>query len=194
MKAFTNKTKTAATIVASVAALAGAALAHGASGHRVAANDPNVELRVVRLGEVAGFWAFNCPISVVGATGWTQGDGAEARTLEREGFALGVRELLRSTSGDMGVSFALRFRSAAGATADLERRERLAGREGYATSFAVPGSHSVRAYTVRTSGATTARVAFTRGSDEYGVAVTTARGTDIATLQRALAAAVAGVE
>jgi hypothetical protein len=193
MKTFTNKTKIAVTIVASAAALSGAALAQGASGHKVAANDPNVELRVVRLGQVPGFWAVNCPIGIVSAEGWTQGDTSEASNLDGEGFAVGVRELLRSRSGDMGVSFVLRFRSAAGAKADLERRERIAGRLGYATNFAVPGSPSVHAYTLRTSGSTTVRVAFTRGSDEYGIAVAAAKGTDMRTLQQALAASVARV-
>ena len=64
---------------------------------------------------------------------------------------------------------------------------------GYATNFAVPGSHSVRAYTVRASGFTTVRVAFTRGADEYAVAVATAKRTNIDALQRALAATVSRV-
>jgi hypothetical protein len=193
MNTFTTKTKMAATIVASLAALTGSALAHGASTREVAANDPNVEVRVVRLGQVLGFWAVNCPIGVANAAAWTQGDSAEATTLQREGFTGGVRELLRSKSGDLGVSVALTFRSAAAAKADLDRREQLAGHAGYATNFAVPGSHSVRAYTVRASGSTTVRVAFTRGATEYGVAVAAAKGTDIGALQRALATAVARV-
>jgi hypothetical protein len=130
----------------------------------------------------------------VNASAWTQGDPTEASSLESEGFALGVRELLRSKSGDVGASFALRFRTAAGAKADLERRELLAGHAGYATNFAVPGVPSVRAYTVRKAGFATVRVAFTRGSDEYGVTIATGRGSDVGTLQRALAAAVARIK
>jgi hypothetical protein len=193
MKTFTTKTKMAATIVASLAALTGAALAHGASAREVAANDPNVGVRVVRLGQVPGFWAVNCPIGITNAGAWTQGDSAEATTLQREGFAGGVRELLRSKSGDTGVSVALTFRSAAAAKADLDRREQLAGHTGYATNFAVPGSHSIRAYTVRGSGSTTVRVAFTRGATEYAVAVAAAKRTDIGALQQALASTAARV-
>jgi hypothetical protein len=191
MNTFTTKTKMAATIVASLAALAGAAIAHGASASAVAATDPNVTVRVAQLGQVPGFWAVNCPIGVANAAAWTQGDSAEANTLQREGFARGVRELLRSKQGDTGVSVALTFRSSAAAKSDLDRREQLAGHAGYATNFAAPGSPSVRAYTVRASGSTTVRVAFTRGATEYGIAVAAAKGTDIGALQRALATSVA---
>jgi hypothetical protein len=193
MKTFTSKTKTTAVIVTVLAALAGAALVHAASAREVAATDPNFGMRVVRLGQVAGFWAVNCPITVADASAWAQGDGTEATTLHSEGFVAGVRELLRSKSGDAGASIALRFRSAAGATADLNRREQLAGRAGAATNFAVPGSTSVRAYTVRTSASTTVHVAFTRGADEYAIVVTAAEGTDTGALQRALATTAARV-
>ena len=187
MKAFSNKTKMAATMVASLAALSGATLAHGESTQEVSAG--GLQERVVRLGHVSGFWAANCPIQLSNATAWTQSDDTESADLDREGFAVGVRELLRSQSGDMGVSVALRFRSPAGATADLNRRERHAGRDGYATNFAVPGAPQVRAYTVRTDGSTTVHVAFTRGADEYAIAVEAADGTEIGGLQRALATA-----
>ena len=190
MKTFTNKTKMAATVVASVAALTGAALASGANAREVAPIDPNLEARVVQLGEVPGFWAADCPLAYGSATGWAQGDTAEATAVHSEGFTGGVRELIRSRSGDVGVSVALRFRSAAGASTDLDRREHLAGHEGYATNFAVPGSTSVRAYSVRAAGVTTVHVAFTRGADEYAVAVRAAKGADIGRLQQALATAV----
>jgi hypothetical protein len=193
MNSFTTKTKMAATIVTSVAALTGAALAHGASVREVAGPDPNVTVRVAQLGQVPGFWGVNCPIGVANVTAWTQGDTAEASTLQSEGFVGGVRELLRSKSGDLGVSVALTFRSAAAAKADLDRREQLAGHAGYATNFAVPGSPSVHAYTVRASGSTTVRVAFSRGATEYGVAVAAAKRTDIGALQRALASTAARV-
>ena len=189
MKTFTNKTKMAATVVASAAALTGA-LAAGANAREVVAIDPNLEVRVVQLGEVPGFWAADCPLAFGSATGWAQGDSAEATAVRSEGFAVGVRELLRSRSGDVGVSVAMRFRSEAGASNDLDRREQLAGREGYATNFAVPGSPSVRAYSVRTAGFTTVHVAFTHGTDEYAVAVRAAKSTDIGPLQQALATAV----
>lgn len=189
MKTFTNKTKMAATVVASVAALSGA-LAAGANAREVVAIDSNLEVRVVQLGEVPGFWAADCPLAFGSASAWAQGDDAEATAVRSEGFAVGVRELLRSRSGDVGVSVAMRFRSAAGASTDLDRREQLAGREGYATNFAVPGSPSVRAYSVRTAGFTTVHVAFTRGADEYAVAVRAAKSADIGPLQQALATAV----
>ena len=189
MKTFTNKTKMAATVVASVAALTGA-LASGANAREVVAIDPNLEVRVVQLGEVPGFWAADCPLAFGSASAWAQGDSAEATAVRSEGFAVGVRELLRSRSGDVGVSVAMRFRSEAGASNDLDRREQLAGREGYATNFAVPGSPSVRAYSVRTAGFTTVHVAFTHGTDEYAVAVRAAKSTDIGPLQQALATAV----
>ena len=140
-----------------------------------------------------GFWAVNCPLALGSATAWAQGDKAEATAIHNEGFAVGVRELLRSRSGDIGASVALKFRSAAGASADLYRREQLAGRAGYATSFAVPGSPSVRAYSVRAAGVTTVHVAFTRGTDEYAIVVQAANGTDIGPLQQALATAVSRV-
>src|SRR5580765_8014296 len=103
MNTFTTKTKTAATIVASLAALSGAALAHGAIVREVAEPDPSVTVRVAQLGQVQGFWGVDCPIGVASAAAWTQGDSAEATTLQREGFVGGVRELLRSKSGDVGV-------------------------------------------------------------------------------------------
>jgi hypothetical protein len=193
MNTFTNKTKMAATVAASLAALSGAALAHGANAREVAATDPNLAARVVQLGEVPGFWAANCPLALGSATAWAQGDNAEAAAVHSEGFAVGVRELLRSTLGELGASVALRFRSAGGASADLGRREQLARHTGDATSFAVPGSPSVRAYSVRTAGFTTVHVGFTRGTDEYAVVVKAAQGTDISTLQQALATAVARV-
>jgi hypothetical protein len=189
MKTFTNTTKRAATVVASVVALAGAAPASGAHAREVVAIDPNLEVRVVQLGELPGFWTVDCPLAFGSATAWAQGGNAEATAVHREGFAMGVRELLRSRKGDVGVSVALRFRSAAGASTDLDRREQLAGHTGYATSFAVPGSPSVRAYSVRTAGFTTVHVAFTRGTDEFAVAVRTAKRAEVGALQQALATA-----
>lgn len=188
MKAFSNKTKTAATIAVSLAALAGGALTHEASAGEPSAND--LRARVIQLGDVPGFWSADCPIVLQDAAAWAPGDGEEAAALHGEGFAIGVRELLRSTSGDLGVSVALRFRSPAGATADLNRRERLAGHE---TTFAVPGSTAVRVSTVRSAGSATVRVAFTRGIDEYAVAVEAAKGTKVGALQRALVTAVSRV-
>ena len=190
MKRFSNKTKTAATVVASVAALTGAALASGADAREVVATAPSLEARVVQLGEVPGFWAANCPLAFSTSTAWAQGDDSEATAVHSEGFAVGVRELLRSRSGDVGVSVALRFRSAAEASTDLDRREQLAGRGGYATNFAVPGSPSIRAYSVRADGVTTVHAAFTRGTVEYAVAVRAAKSADIGALQQAVATAV----
>jgi hypothetical protein len=190
MKSFSNKTKMAATMLASVAALTGAALASGADAREVVTTDPNLEAHVVQLGDVPGFWAANCPLAFSTATAWAQGDNAEATAMHSEGFTVGVRELLRSRLGDVGVSVALRFRSAAGASTDLDRREQLAGRAGYATNFAVPGSPSIRAYSVRAEGFTTVHAAFTRGTDEYAVVVRAAKRADIGALQRALATAV----
>jgi hypothetical protein len=189
MNTSTTKT-TIAAIVASLAALAGTA---PATAREVAAPDPNVTVRVAQLGQVQGFWAVNCPIGVANAAAWTQGDSAEASTLQREGFTRGVRELLRSKSGDTGVSVALTFRSPAAAKADLDRHEQLAGHAGYATNFAVPGAPSVRAYTVRASGSTTVRAAFTHGATEYAVVVLAAKRTDISGLQQALASTAARV-
>ena len=189
MKAFSNKTKMAATIVALLAALTGAALAHGAST-REAPGTPDLLVRDVALGAVQGFWTVDCPIAFDNATAWGQGNDVEASALQSEGFATGVRELVRSAQGDTGVAVALRFRSAAGAKADLDRREQLAGRDGYAVNFAVPGSLPVRAYTVRTEGSTSVHVAFARGTDEYAIAVEAAHGTNVDALQRALATAI----
>ena len=138
MKTFATKTKMATTMVASLAALTGAALAHGATAREVAPTEPVLEVRVVQLGEVPGFWAVNCPLVLPDAAAWAQSDNAEATALHDEGFTVGVRELLRSSSGDTGVSVALRFRTAADARADLDRREQLAGHSGYATNFPVP--------------------------------------------------------
>ena len=190
MNSSTSKTTMAATIVASLAALVSAP---SAAARQAAAPDTNIWMRVVQLGQVPGFWSFNCPIGVANAAAWTQGDAVEATALQSEGFRGGVRELLRSKSGDTGVSVALTFGSAADAQADLDRREQLAVHAGYAVNFAVPGSPSVRAYTVRGSGSTTARVAFIRGATEYAVAVAAAKSTDIDVLQRALAATVSRV-
>jgi hypothetical protein len=192
MKTFTTKTKTGAMMLASLIALSGAVVAHGASARR-AEDGANLQYRVVQLGEVHGFWTVNCPITLGSPTAWAEGDGAEASALRHEGFAIGVREVLRSRSGDIGASVALRFSSAAGAHADLSRREKAAGRQGYSMSFAVPGAPVVDGYTVRTKGTTTVRVAFARGADEYAIVVEAAPGTDISALQRALATTVARV-
>ena len=189
MKAFSNRTKMAATIVALLTALTGAALAHGANT-RETPGAPDLRVRVVELGQVKGFWTEDCPIAYANATAWAQGNDVEAPALQSEGFVIGVRELLRSDQGDTGVGVALRFRSAAGAKADLDRREQLAGHQGYAVSFAVPGSPSVRAYTVRTKGSTTVHAGFARGAVEYAIAVEAAHGTDVDALQRALATAI----
>jgi hypothetical protein len=171
--------------------LTGAALAHGATAHEAVTTDPNLETRVVELGELPGFWAANCPIALSSATAWAQSDSTEATALQSEGFAAGVRELLRSSSGELGVSVGLQFRSASGARADLERREQLAGRDGYATSFPVPGAPSVRGYSVESAGSTTVHVAFSRGAEEYAVAVGAANGTNLGALERTLVTAVA---
>ena len=191
MNTFSATIKMAATTVVSLVALA--APPHAASEHQAIAPDPNVAVRVVELGRVPGFWAVYCPITVANTAAWTQGDSAEETALQSEGFAGGVRELLRSKSGSTGVSVALRFHSAAGANADVKRREHDAGHHGYATNFALSGSPSVHAYTVRTSGSATVRVAFTLGADEYAVTVTTAQSKDVGALQRAIATAVAPV-
>lgn len=190
MKNFTPKPKTAVAIVTSLVALTGAALAHGANAREVSLPDPGLETNVVRLGEVPNFWAANCPIAVGTATAWAQGDNAEASALHSEGFTLGVRELLRSDSGDTGFSVALRFRRPTGANADLQRRERLAGHQGYATNFALFDSPSVRAYTVRTADSTTVDVGFTRGADEYELAIHASPGTDVNALQATVASQV----
>ena len=190
MKTFTPKTKLAAT-VASAAALAGAATAiTGAAAAHGTGEAPALNMRVVALGHVHGFWSADCPIAFDNAAAWAQGDDAEASALHSEGFAVGTRELLRSNSGASGVSVALRFRSASGAAADLERRELQAGRQGYAMSFAVPGAPSVHAYTVRANGTSTVHVAFTRGADEYAVAVETTRGAEVGALEAALGAGI----
>jgi len=188
MKAFTQKKKTAATIAVSLAALTGGALTHEASAREASAND--LRVHVTQLGDVPGFWSADCPIVLENTAAWAPGDGPEAAALRGEGFAIGVRELLRSTSGDFGVSVALRFHSPAGAKADLSRRERLAG---HATTFPVPGSSAVHASTARSGGSTTVRVAFTRGTDEYAVAVEAAKDTNLGALQRALVTAVSRV-
>ncbi len=184
MTIHTDKTKLAAAVVASLAVLTGSA-----NAREVSSPAPNLEARVVELGQVQGLWAANCPIALGNPTAWAQGDDAEASALHHEGFATGARELLRSDAGDLGVSVALRFRSPAGAKADVDRRERLAGQEGYATNFAVPGAPSLRAYTVRAAGSTTVHVAFVRGTDEYGIAVQAGRTTDVKALERAVATA-----
>jgi hypothetical protein len=189
MKAFSKKRKMAATIVALLAVLTGTALARGAST-REAPGAPNLGVGVATLGQVQGFWTVDCPIAFGNASAWAQGNDVEASALRNEGFSIGVRELLRSDAGDTGVGVALRFRSPGGAEADLDRREQLAGHQGYAVNFAVPGSPPVRAYTVRTEDSTTVHVAFVRGTDEYAIAVEAAVGTDIDTLQRALATAI----
>lgn len=193
MKVFTNKTKTALAVAASLAVLTGGALTHPAHARRLAPPDSTLQAQVVRLGEVPGFWAVDCPMLLDTPAAWAQGGGTEAAALRSEGFVFGVRELVRSGDGDIGVSVALRFRSAVGAAADLHRREMLAGRIGYATNFSAPGSPTVRAYTVRTAGSTTVHVAFTRTTDEYAVAIRAASSTDIGALQRALATAVTRV-
>lgn len=192
MNTFTTKTKTAVTIVISLIALSAAVVAHSANAVR-STNDPNLEVRVVQLGEVRGFWTVSCPIALRNPTAWAQGDSEEASALHHEGFAVGFREVLRSRSGDIGASVALRFSSPGRARADLDRREKAAAREGYVTTFAVPGSPAVRGYTLRTWRATTVRVAFARGADEYAIVVEAAPETDITALQRALATTVARV-
>ncbi|HZP72354.1 MAG TPA: hypothetical protein VFA97_03150 [Gaiellaceae bacterium] len=189
MTSFTPKTKAMAATVTSLVALTGAAFAHSANAREVSQNSSALEAQVVRLGQVPNFWAVNCPIELGSATAWAQGDDVEAGALRGDGFMLGVREQLRSDTGETGASIGLEFHSAAEAKADLNRRELAAGHAGYATNFAVLESPSVRAYTVRTPDSTTVRVGFTRGNDEYALTVTAAPGADVDALQQTLATA-----
>jgi hypothetical protein len=199
MKGFTHttkmvtRTKIVATTAFTLAALTGATLTPGATAREVAPADASLVARVVQLGHVPGFWAADCPLTLDRATAWAQGDRAESTAVRSEGFAVGVREVLRSGSGDIGASVALRFGSAAGARADLDRREQRAGRSGYAMSFPIPGSLSVRGYSVRSAGVTTVHVAFTRGNDEYAIVVQAAKGTSISALEQTLATVVGTV-
>jgi hypothetical protein len=189
MKTFTTKTRMAA-VSASLVALTGAAIAPAATHHESAGPSvPEVEAQVVRLGDVPGFWSYDCPLADANAASWAAGDRAEAAALAGEGFRLGVRELLRSQSGATGASVALRFGSAAAAAADLDRREREAGHAGDATNFAVPGPVAAHGDTVRTGGLTTVRVAYVRGPVEYAVQVRATGRVDVTRLQRVLAAA-----
>jgi hypothetical protein len=191
MKAFTTKTKTiAATTISLAALLTGSALAHSAIRHNTGSVDVvSLETHIVRSGDLPGFWSTECPIAETSAAMWAAGNHAEATALRAEGFVVGVREPLRSRSGATAASVALTFRSAAGATADLDRRERLAGHTGYATNFGAPELRAVRAYTVRTAVWTTVRVAYTRGSNEYAVEVKAAGRANAGALQRVVAAA-----
>ncbi len=193
MTSFTRKSKVVAATVTSLVALTGTVLSQSANAREVVQPGPALEAQVVRLGHVPNFWAADCPITLDSATAWAQGDDAEAAALQREGFTLGVRELLRSGSGETGVSVALQFHHAAEASADLERREQLAGRQGYATNFALFASPSVRAYTVRTADTTTVHVGFTRGEVEYELAIDAGPNTDVNALQRTVATAVTRV-
>ncbi|HZO34131.1 MAG TPA: hypothetical protein VFB17_03540 [Gaiellaceae bacterium] len=191
MKTFTTRTKTAA-LATSLVALTGAALASAAIHREGASPDvAKVEAQVVRLGDVPGFWSYSCPLADTDAASWAAGDGPEAAVLTREGFTLGVREPLRSQSGATGASVALEFRTAAGATADLERRERDARHAGDARTFAVPGLLAARGDTVRIGGLTIVRVAYTRGSVEYAVEARASGRVDVTRLQRLLAATAA---
>jgi hypothetical protein len=195
-RSLTSTTKTGAAVTAIVLALSGAALAAAAPSHTPAAaslTPLDLDARVMQLGELPGFWSTACPIAETSAAAWAAGDSGEATALRAEGFVVGVRESVRASSGASGASVALRFRSAAGATADLDRREQLAGRAGYATNFAVPESDAVRAYTIRGRGLTTVRVAYQRGVDEYAVEVDAPARVDVSALQRKVAAAVVRV-
>ena len=179
MKTSTSKTKIAATFVASLAALAGAVMAHGAS------SEPSLQDRVMELGRGArGSGWSNCPIAIANATAWAQGDEKEASTLHGEGFELGVRQLLRSNAGDLGVRVALRFRSPAGAEADVNRRELLAGQQGYPMNFAVPELPPCTRTACRRAGSTTVHVAFTRGTDEYAIVVETSHASEVRALEQ----------
>lgn len=191
MTSFTTRTRIAAA-AASLSVLTGAALAHAAThGEPAAPTVAELNAHVVRLGDLPGFWSYDCPLADTNTASWTGGDPAEAAALRSEGFAVGVRELLRSRYGATGASVAVRFGTAAGAAADLDRREQEAGHAGYATNFSVPGQLDARGYTVRTRGLTTVRVAYVRGTVESAVQVQAPGRVDVGRLQRLLAAAVA---
>jgi hypothetical protein len=188
-------TKSLAATATMVVGLSGGALAAAAtSNSSVTTPAPaDLEVTVMKLGELPGFWSAACPIAEASAAVWAAGDSGEATALRNEGFLVGVRELLRARSGASGFSVALRFRSSAGAAADINRREQLAGRAGYATNFAVPGAYAARAYTIRSRGLTAVRVAFQRGADEYALEVDAHGRVDVGRLQRTVAATVARV-
>jgi hypothetical protein len=192
MTSITPKTKALAATMTTLVALTGAALARGAV--RV---EPTTDLSlgapVVQLGAALGYWTNDCPLTLGSATAWAEGYTAESNALASEGFALGVREQFRSRWGNAASGLAIRFRTPAGAKADLERRELAAGQAGYATNFAVPGAPPVHAYTVHGGSWTSVNVGYTRGSDEYVFTIDAPRTADISSLQRTVATAITRV-
>jgi hypothetical protein len=190
MKTLTTRTKTVVAMVFPLAAGTCAALALVGTSHAAAASSAaELEGKVAQSTDLPGFWSTECPSIERGAAVWAPNDRRQVTALDAEGFLLGVREPLHSDSGDTAVSFALRFRTAAGLTADLNRRERLASRAGGTTSFGVPQLPSARGYTVRTAHLTTVSVVDALGSTEYGLEVNAVGRADVGALQRTVEAA-----
>ena len=183
----------AATIVTSLAALSGAALAHGASRPRGCSARP--ERRGARRAAWpgSGLLGRQLPDRGRSAAAWTQGDTAEANALQQRGLqgwraraaALEVGRPGRQRRADVPLGGGREGRSRPARAARRPRRLRDELRR---TGIPLcPCLHRARV------GLTTVRVAFTHGSTEYAVAIAAAERTDIGGLQRALARTAARV-
>jgi hypothetical protein len=145
--------------------LAGAALGYApSSSPRHVAAVERLREDVVRPHELAGFWPLDCPVAQTAAE-WARTGSGSVAALRREGFVVGIREPLGSSSlNGTAVSSAARFLTAAGARREAARTLRAAG-----GSYRVAGIPGARGYT--TGYGNVYGVVFTAGRVEYEVRV-----------------------
>jgi len=163
-----------------VVAVLGAAAALGpmAAAHIETSPDGNSVtaegLRGMLLGsnDLPGFQTTQCPRVVTSAAEWARNDRAAIGELRTEGFVMGVRESLRSRTGQSTAdSEAVHFRTAAGAGREVVRQVAGARTMGLRRRFAVPAIPAGQGYSLVTDGGMSYHVVFSVRSDEYAVAL-----------------------
>jgi len=170
-----TSTKTAAVAASAVAlAAGGVALAHPSPNPDAANPATSFQLRqiVLRANELPSFVPLTCPLGQTNAARWAEANGAAVDDVRRNGFLVGIREPLQSTTlAAQGVSVAAMFRSAAGARNQVDQDVASARARSGFSSFAVadiPGAHG---FVLARGGSTAYEIAFARGAYEYVVGV-----------------------
>jgi hypothetical protein len=160
----------ALTLAAATLALTGATLARStsmASGiFSPAAN--RLRTMVLRPNDVADFTPVNCPTVQDDSADWAAADSGIIPALRHEGFQLGLREQLYSTSlHARATSIAAKFSTARGARKDVERQIGSPRNGGNVAMFSVEGIPNAYGSAFSAGGATGYQIGFTVGSYEY---------------------------
>jgi hypothetical protein len=169
-----TKAKVVVAVASTALAAAGVALAQSSRIPEAGDTATSIKLRetVLRANELAGFVPLTCPVAETDADRWAQENGVATDDLRRDGFLVGLREPLQSTTyvAD-AISVAAKFRSAEGARREVEREVVSARALGDFGSFAVAGIPGARGFTLSGGGTVGYNIAFSRGAFEYLVAI-----------------------